>query len=77
MMFPRLSMVRRFPFDNGCPRPEVSTRAVLQLTHGISEHSGRYDHLHALSRQKRLPGLCMRSEGLRAFRPTVGVDLQH
>ena len=43
MMFPRLSMVRRFPFDNGCPRPEVNTRAVLQLTHGISEHSGRYD----------------------------------
>ena len=25
------------------PRPEVNTRAVLQLTHGISEHSGRYD----------------------------------
>ena len=25
------------------PPPEVNTRAVLQLTHGISEHSGRYD----------------------------------
>src|SRR5712664_2336040 len=26
------------------PRPEVNTRAVLQLTQGISEHSGRYEH---------------------------------
>jgi alpha-beta hydrolase superfamily lysophospholipase len=25
------------------PPPEVNIRAVLQLTHGISEHSGRYD----------------------------------
>ena len=25
------------------PPPEVQTKAVVQLTHGISEHSGRYD----------------------------------
>jgi alpha-beta hydrolase superfamily lysophospholipase len=25
------------------PPPEIDTRAVVQLTHGISEHSGRYD----------------------------------
>ena len=25
------------------PPPEVNTKAVLQLTHGISEHSGRYE----------------------------------
>ena len=25
------------------PPPEVTTKATLQLTHGIAEHSGRYD----------------------------------
>ena len=25
------------------PPPEAATKAVIQLTHGISEHSGRYD----------------------------------
>src|SRR6516164_5470163 len=25
------------------PPPEMNTKATLQLTHGISEHSGRYD----------------------------------
>ena len=25
------------------PPPEATTKAVIQLTHGISEHSGRYD----------------------------------
>ena len=25
------------------PPPEVATKAVVQVTHGISEHSGRYD----------------------------------
>ena len=27
------------------PPPEVETKAALQLTHGISEHSGRYDRV--------------------------------
>jgi alpha-beta hydrolase superfamily lysophospholipase len=25
------------------PPPEINTKAALQLTHGIAEHSGRYD----------------------------------
>jgi alpha-beta hydrolase superfamily lysophospholipase len=39
------SVVDRSPISvrQWLPPPEVVTKAVVQLTHGISEHSGRYD----------------------------------
>lgn len=40
-MLPRLSTVLRFRFARGCRRSK--TKAVVQLTHGFSEHSGRYE----------------------------------
>jgi alpha-beta hydrolase superfamily lysophospholipase len=38
------------------PPPEATTKAVIQLTHGTSEHSGRYDRFARFSRGEWVSG---------------------
>jgi alpha-beta hydrolase superfamily lysophospholipase len=58
------------------PSPEVRTKAAIQLTHGISEHSGRYDRFaHFLAeRGYRIYANDLRGHGLSVPRLTCELN---
>jgi alpha-beta hydrolase superfamily lysophospholipase len=56
------------------PPPEVNIRAVVQLTHGISEHSGRYDRFarHLAEDGYRVYASDLRGHGLSVPQAQLG-----
>jgi len=56
------------------PPPEIDSRAVVQLTHGISEHSGRYDHFarHLAENGYRVYASDLRGHGLSVPQTQLG-----
>ena len=56
------------------PPPEVVTKAVVQLTHGISEHSGRHDRLarYLAERGYRVYASDLRGHGLSVPQAELG-----
>jgi alpha-beta hydrolase superfamily lysophospholipase len=61
------------------PPPEVDTKAVFQLTHGISEHSGRYDRFARFLAENgyRVYASDLRGHGLSVPQPELGKASVH
>ena len=61
------------------PPPEVNIRAVVQLTHGISEHSGRYDRFarHLAEDGYRVYASDLRGHGLSVPQTQLGQASVH
>jgi alpha-beta hydrolase superfamily lysophospholipase len=61
------------------PPAEVETKAVVQLTHGISEHSGRYDRFarHLAENGYRVYASDLRGHGLSVPQARLGQASTH